>query len=109
MPSRGAPTRCMPEGEDATIQVTVVYARPRRARLFEVRVPAGSSVRQAIRACGILDAVPELAEREPYVGVFGQSRRLDDPVHDGDRIEIYRPLTIDPKEARRQRAALKTR
>jgi hypothetical protein len=43
------------------------------------------------------------------VGVFGQSCRLDDPVHDGDQIEIYRPLTIDPKEARRQRAALKAR
>jgi hypothetical protein len=99
----------MPEGEDAMIRVAVVYAMARRACLFEVRVPAGSSVRQALSACGIFDAVPELAGQEPYVGVFGQSCRLDDPVHDGDRIEIYRPLTIDPKQARRQRAALKAR
>jgi uncharacterized protein len=97
----------MADGEEATIQAAVVYAEPRRARLFEARVPAGSSVRQAIRACGILEAIPELALRELEVGVFGHSCRLDDPVRDGDRIEVYRPLLIDPKEARRQRAALK--
>jgi len=97
----------MPEAEEATIRAVVVYAETRRACLFEVRVPAGSSVRQAVGACGILQAIPELALRELEVGVFGQSCRLDDPVRDGDRIEIYRPLVIDPKQARRQRAALK--
>jgi putative ubiquitin-RnfH superfamily antitoxin RatB of RatAB toxin-antitoxin module len=103
----------MPEVErspdDATIRVVVVYAQPRCAHWFEVRVAAGSTVRQAIEACAILDAVPELAGGELDVGVFGQACRLDDRAADGDRIEIYRPLAIDPKEARRRRAALNAR
>jgi uncharacterized protein len=99
----------MVEGADLTVEAEVVYAQPRQALLFKVRVPAGSSVRQAIRASGILDSAPELTDRELEVGVFGQACKLDDIVHNGDRIEIYRPLIIDPKEARRQRAALKAR
>jgi putative ubiquitin-RnfH superfamily antitoxin RatB of RatAB toxin-antitoxin module len=99
----------MPEVDQSTIRAVVVYAEPRRAHRFEVTLPAGSSVRQAIQACGILEAVPELAGREQEVGVFGQPCRLDDTVRDADQIEIYRPLTIDPKQARRQRAELKVR
>jgi putative ubiquitin-RnfH superfamily antitoxin RatB of RatAB toxin-antitoxin module len=99
----------MDEAADPTVVAEVVYAQPRRALLFKARVPAGSSVRQAIGACGILDSAPELAGQELVVGIFGQACQLDDTVHDGDRIEIYRPLTIDPKQARRQRAALKAR
>ena len=72
-------------------------------------LPAGSSVGAAIRACGILSAVPELAGQQLDVGVFGRSCGLEAAVRDGDRIEIYRPLTVDPKAARRQRAALKGR
>jgi putative ubiquitin-RnfH superfamily antitoxin RatB of RatAB toxin-antitoxin module len=98
----------MPDAEP-TVEAVVAYATARRAQLFEVRMPAGSSVRQAIQACGILSSVPELAGQELDVGIFGQSCRLDDTVRDGDRIEIYRPLTVDPKVARRQRAALKPR
>jgi uncharacterized protein len=93
----------------ATVSAVVVYAKPRLVHRFEVRLSAGSSVRQAIQLCGILSRVPELAGQELDVGVFGQSCRLDDTVRDGDRIEIYRPLTMDPKEARRQRVALKRR
>jgi uncharacterized protein len=99
----------MADVENPTIDLVVVYAKPRQAVLLEVRVPAGSSVRHAIQASGILDCVPELAGRELDVGIFGQSCRLDDAVHNADRVEIYRSLTIDPKEGRRRRAALKTR
>lgn len=99
----------MPDAAAATVEVVVAYASPRRAHLFEVRLPAGSSVRQAIEACGILSSVPELAGQKLDVGIFGQSCKLDDALRDGDRVEIYRPLTVDPKTARRQRAALKRR
>ena len=91
--------------EDGLIRATVVYALPGRARVFEVRVAAGASVEQAIGASGILREVPELAGREPDVGVFGRPCGLRDPVHEGDRIEVYRPLQVDPKTARRLRAA----
>ncbi len=99
----------MPDQAGPTVAAVVVYATSRDAHLFEVRMPAGASVRQAIAACGILSRVPELARQELDVGVFGHSCRLDDTVRDGDRIEIYRPLIVDPKVARRQRAALKGR
>ena len=99
----------MPELDGATIEASVVYAEPRRAILCEVRLPAGSSVGQAIQACGILDRFPQLAGRPLHVGIFGQACTLDDTVRHGDRIELYRSLAIDPKEARRQRAALKAR
>jgi hypothetical protein len=99
----------MPDQAGPTVTAVVVYATPRQAHHFEVRMPAGASVRQAIAACGILGSVPELAGQELDVGIFGQSCRLDDAVRDGDRIEIYRRLIVDPKVARRQRAALKGR
>jgi len=89
----------MAEATAGTVDAVVVYAVPGRAHLFEVRLPAGSSVGAAIQACGILSAVPELAGRQLDVGVFGRSCGLEATVRDGDRIEIYRPLTVDPKAA----------
>jgi hypothetical protein len=97
----------MPEADAPAVRAVVVYAVPGQAHLFDVQVPAASTIRTAIQASGILSAVPELAGRELDVGVFGRTCGLEDAVHDGDRIEIYRPLVLDPKEARRQRAALK--
>jgi putative ubiquitin-RnfH superfamily antitoxin RatB of RatAB toxin-antitoxin module len=99
----------MAEAAAGTVDAVVVYAVPGRAHLFGVRLPAGSSVGAAIQACGILSAVAELAGQQLDVGVFGRSCGLEATVRDGDRIEIYRPLTVDPKAARRQRAALKGR
>jgi uncharacterized protein len=99
----------MTDAAPLTVGAVVVYATPRQAHMFEVRVAPGSSVGQAIEACGILGTAPELAGQELNVGIFGQGCTLDDEVHDGDRIEIYRPLLVDPKQARRQRAALKRR
>ncbi len=99
----------MPEESGPTVAVSVVYATSRQAVVFEVKMPAGASVRQTVAACGILDSVPELAGRDLDVGIFGQSCSPDDTVRDGARIEIYRPLMVDPKVARRQRAALKKR
>lgn len=94
----------MTEAGETGVGVTVVYALPGRVHWFEARLPAGGTVGDAIRACGILDAVPELAGRELDVGVFGRCCGLDEPVREGDRIEIYRPLQVDPKQARRLRA-----
>jgi putative ubiquitin-RnfH superfamily antitoxin RatB of RatAB toxin-antitoxin module len=98
----------MPEPDAALIDAVVVYALPARAHLFEVRIRAGSSVRVAIEASGLLSTVPELAGKPLDVGIFGRCCRLEDPVRDGDRIEVYRPLTADPKVARRRRALLKS-
>jgi len=91
------------------IEVTIVYAVARRSHLYRAHVQVGTTVWQAIEACGIVSDVPELSGCTLDVGIFGQCCPLDRAVRDGDRIEIYRSLTIDPKDARRQRAALKQR
>ncbi len=75
--------------------------------VLALTVPPGASVGDAIRASGILEHFPEIDLELNRVGVFGEPSRLEAAVRDGDRIEIYRPLAIDPKEARRRRAARK--
>jgi hypothetical protein len=87
------------------IGVCVVYALPGRACVFQAHVPAGATVDDAIRACGILRELPQLAGVELELGVFGRPCALHDAVREGDRIEVYRPLQVDPKAARRLRAA----
>jgi len=103
----GAPTPCMGECAAPLIQAVVAYAGVSRAYLFELRVPAGTTVEGAIAASGAHSVIAELAGQTLDVGIFGRSCSLQDPVRDGDRIEIYRPLTADPKLARRRRAAVK--
>jgi putative ubiquitin-RnfH superfamily antitoxin RatB of RatAB toxin-antitoxin module len=91
----------MPE---ATLRVTVVYADPARQFVREVQLAAGATVADAIEASGVA-AELSLAESDlQSVGIF--SRHVDGttPLRDGDRVEIYRPLKIDPKDARRKRA-----
>jgi putative ubiquitin-RnfH superfamily antitoxin RatB of RatAB toxin-antitoxin module len=91
----------MPE---ATLRVTVVYADPARQFVRELQLAAGATVADAIEASGVA-AELSLAESDlQSVGIF--SRHVDGTtaLRDGDRVEIYRPLKIDPKDARRKRA-----
>ena len=82
----------------------VAYARPDEQRIISVRLGAGATVGDAIRDSGILDYYPEIDLTVNAVGIFGESASLGDPLRAGDRVEIYRPLCADPKEARRLRA-----
>lgn len=86
------------------IHVEVVYALPDRQPLLKVELPEGSTVDAAIRASGVLEAFPEIDLARNKVGIFGKLAKLDEPVRDKDRVEIYRPLIADPKEVRRKRA-----
>jgi putative ubiquitin-RnfH superfamily antitoxin RatB of RatAB toxin-antitoxin module len=70
-------------------------------------VPAGCTVQQAIIASGILEKVPELDLASIRVGVYGKLKPLEAILEPHDRIELYRPLIADPKEARRRRASVK--
>ena len=79
------------------IEVEVVDAQPRAARLVKIEVRPGTTVGEAIAAAG-------LAPGAGGVGVFGKPRTLTDPVGPGDRIELYRPLQMDPKDRRRSLA-----
>jgi putative ubiquitin-RnfH superfamily antitoxin RatB of RatAB toxin-antitoxin module len=87
------------------MKVEVVYALPQEARYVTVELGAAGRVRDAILKSGLLPA-DAILEKTTY-GVFGKRVPLDHPLAEGDRVEIYRALAMDPKEARRRRAAKK--
>ncbi len=87
------------------IQVEVAYALPNEQIVRVVEGEPGMTVEQAIQASGILDAHPEIDLARNKVGVFGKAAKLDAVLYPGDRVEIYRPLIADPKEARKKRAS----
>ena len=89
---------------DKRLRVEVVWALPGEQILVGLDVDEGTTVEQAIERSGILVKFPEIALARGRVGVFGKIVELDAPLHDGDRVEIYRPLATDPKEIRRRRA-----
>ncbi len=93
----------------SAIRVQVAYARADQQLVLTVDVPMDASVERAIRDSGILARFPEIDLERHAVGIFGARVALDDVVQAGDRIEIYRPLQVDPKEARRRRAARRNR
>lgn len=86
------------------IRVEVAYATPDRQCILVVELEAGSTIETAIKHSTILYEFPEINLDKQKMGVFGKVRQLSDVVCDGDRVEIYRPLVIDPKEARRAKA-----
>lgn len=94
----------MANAEPGPLGVEVVYAAAGRQRLIALTVAPGATIAEAIEASGILREFPEIDLSANRVGVFGQLARLGDVVQADDRVEIYRPLQADPKEARRQRA-----
>jgi uncharacterized protein len=89
--------------------VTIVYARPDVRHILQVDIAPGATIEQAIGASGLLSLEPELRSGALDVGVWNRVARLDTIVSEGDRIEVYRPLTVDPKEARRIRANVRRR
>lgn len=91
--------------ESALLRVDVVYAKPDTQVVIELKMPSGVTVTEAIHRSGFLERFPEIDLEKHGVGIFGELVGLDDPLQDGDRIEIYRPLLADPKAVRRARAA----
>jgi hypothetical protein len=84
--------------------IEVIYALASRQVRVVVTVPTGGTVAEAIRRSGLLSLQPEIDLSRNKLGIFGRIVSTDTPVRDGDRIEIYRPLAAEPKEARRLRA-----
>ena len=86
----------------ADISVEVVYALPGGADTARVRLAAGATAGEAILAAGTL-ARHGISLASLKIGVFGAVVSPEHVMRDGDRVEIYRPLALDPKEARRRR------
>lgn len=87
------------------MNITVIYAEPYRYLSAHIHVSAGTTVQAAIELSGLLQQLPTLNTH--HVGIFGKEVTPDTCVEDGDRIEIYRPLAMDPKRARREKASAK--
>lgn len=87
------------------VRVEVVYALPQRQALLKIRVPRGTTAREAIKLSGIRGQFPEIDLETAPLGIFGTKIKVDRALNEGDRVEIYRPLKADPREVRRQLAA----
>jgi putative ubiquitin-RnfH superfamily antitoxin RatB of RatAB toxin-antitoxin module len=91
------------------LTIVVCYPLPDgKSVLSTLELADGATVREAIDASGILARHPEIDLSTQKVGIFGRVQALDATLADHDRVEIYRPLKVDPKMAR-QRRVEKTR
>ena len=88
----------------STISVTVVYALPESAIEVDVMLPSGATVADALERSRLAAIQPEIDLACCAVGIFGRRVERDQVLADGDRVEVYRPLAAEPKDARRRRA-----
>jgi putative ubiquitin-RnfH superfamily antitoxin RatB of RatAB toxin-antitoxin module len=94
----------MAPADAAPLRVIVAYSpQPREVDLVELSLAAGACVIDALRASGLLERHPAIQLGGQKIGVWGKAAALDTPLRDGDRVELYRALQVDPKEARRLR------
>jgi putative ubiquitin-RnfH superfamily antitoxin RatB of RatAB toxin-antitoxin module len=94
---------------NTAIQIEVVYALPERQIVRRLSLPPGTTVEQAVNLSEINHLFPEFDLSRNKLGIFGKLVKPDRALHDGDRVEIYRPLILDPKDSRRKRARLQAK
>lgn len=92
-----------PDPDTTPLSVSVTYADPDNPLWLKVRVAAGSTVEQAIRATDLLRRYPELDLEQIKIGIFGKTVSLDQPLSEGDRVELYQPISVDPKTVPRRK------
>ena len=89
------------------MQIAVAYARTDRQVWMEIEMQDGATVREAIERSGVLEEFPEIDLEVNKVGIFARPVKLDQPLKEGDRVEIYRPLIADPKQVKKKAAPKK--
>jgi putative ubiquitin-RnfH superfamily antitoxin RatB of RatAB toxin-antitoxin module len=90
--------------DETLLRVEVAVAWPELQVVVELALAAGSTVAEAIEASALQQRFPQLEVVAGRVGIFSEICDMDRALRDGDRVEIYRPLEVDPKEARRRAA-----
>lgn len=88
----------------AGVAIEVVYALPRKAWRVALVLPEGATVADALAAADLPDRAPGAVVDAESLAIFGRTVTPDTPLRTGDRVEVLRPLQVDPKQARRQRA-----
>jgi putative ubiquitin-RnfH superfamily antitoxin RatB of RatAB toxin-antitoxin module len=86
------------------IDIEVVYALPEKQIVRQMNLPEGTTVEQAVKLSGILPQFPEIDLLKNKLGIYGKLVPPTTVLRNRDRVEIYRPLRVDPKENRRKRA-----
>ncbi len=89
--------------KNSMLSVSVTYADPENPLWLKVSMPKDSTVEDAIRTTDLLTRYPDLDLTSMKVGIFGKATKLDQPLSDGDRVELYRPITVDPKTVPRRK------
>ncbi|KON82414.1 RnfH family protein [Azoarcus sp. PA01] len=84
------------------MKIGVAYSEPSHQVWLNLEVPDGTTVGAAIERSGILAQFPHIDLAVQKVGVFAKVVKLDTPLKHGDRVEIYRPITCDPKAVRKK-------
>jgi putative ubiquitin-RnfH superfamily antitoxin RatB of RatAB toxin-antitoxin module len=84
------------------MRISVTYAESRRQRWIDIDVPDETCAEEAIRLSGLLDEFPEIDLQENKLGIFGKVVKAAQPLKEGDRLEIYRPITADPETVERR-------
>jgi putative ubiquitin-RnfH superfamily antitoxin RatB of RatAB toxin-antitoxin module len=91
----------------ARLRIEVVYALPGGEDAVTLELRPGATAAEAVRASGVLERHPEIDLARQRLGIHGRVVAGHSPLRDGDRVEVYRPLILEPKEARRRRALRK--
>ena len=86
------------------MKIQVLYINKNIQSLLDIELPEGASVEQAIKQSRLLEKHSDVSLDKNQVGIFGELVSLETVLHEGDRVEVYLPLTMDPMEARRLRA-----
>ena len=86
--------------------VEVAYALAHKQSLLTIEVERGATLKDAIEASGILESFKQIDLTKDRVGIFSKFASLDTILQEKDRVEIYRSLVADPKEVRKERAAM---
>ncbi|HEX4985762.1 MAG TPA: RnfH family protein [Burkholderiales bacterium] len=86
------------------IRVEVVYALPARQTVIELELEQGTTLAEALDSLPVRQALGDVVARHPRTGIWGKAAPGNTPLRDRDRVEIYRELAADPKQARRARA-----
>jgi len=85
------------------MNVGVCYAEADRQLWMRLEVPDNSTIEETINLSGVLKRYPEINLESQKVGIFGKIAQLDTTVKEGDRVEIYRQITVDPQTVQRRR------
>lgn len=84
------------------MQVSVTYAEPVHQYWIRIDLPEGATIRDALERSSLLARFPEIDLRYQKVGIFGKVTPLETTLSEGDRVEIYRPITADPETVPRK-------